>query len=61
MDEDADLHTIEPIVTPGQYRNGERLRVPGGWLYWVEVTGGTYVSSFVPDPQGASRKAPVTR
>lgn len=44
------LHRIEPIVTPDRYELGaHRMRVPGGWLYWLD-NGGSPISSFVPDP-----------
>ena len=44
------LHTIEDIVTPGPHNATRRMRVEGGWIYWIEPTAGAYVSSFVPDP-----------
>jgi hypothetical protein len=46
------LHTIEDIVTPGPHNATRRMRVAGGWIYWIEAAGGTFVSSFVPDPPG---------
>lgn len=46
----AELHQIENIVTPGMYNAARRMRVPGGWLYWVEAASGTLASAFVPDP-----------
>jgi hypothetical protein len=45
------LHTIEPIVTPDKFEMGvHRMRVPGGWLYWLQG-GASTVSSFVPDAE----------
>ncbi len=44
------LHTIESIVTPDKTEYGvNRMRVPGGWIYWLQPSGGAVVSSFVPD------------
>lgn len=54
LDPTPPLHSIQPVITEGYGRNGERMRVPGGWLYWVEVTGGAYVSTFVPDEKPAA-------
>ena len=46
---DVPLHTIQPIVTPDKFECGvHRMRVPGGWLYWLQP-GGAMVASFVPD------------
>jgi hypothetical protein len=46
----APLHTIEPIVTPDQFEYGvHRMRVDGGWFYWLQPVGGACVSSFIPD------------
>jgi hypothetical protein len=48
------LHTIEPIVTPDKFEMGvHRMRVPGGWLYWLQG-GASTVSSFVPDAEAPS-------
>jgi hypothetical protein len=44
------LHTIQGIVTPDGFELGvHRMRVPGGWLYWLAPMNGAYISSFVPD------------
>jgi hypothetical protein len=46
------LHSVEPIVTPDSSEYGvARMRVPGGWIYWLQPAGvGSVVSTFVPDP-----------
>lgn len=49
-DSDVPMHKIESIVTPDKNEFGVgRMRVPGGWMYWLQPMGGTYVYSFVPD------------
>ncbi len=46
---DAPLHSVESFVTASPHAaSAHRLRVPGGWIYWVETPAGA-VSSFVPD------------
>ena len=50
MPQDTPMHTIEPVVTPDRFELGaHRMRVPGGWLYWLQPAGGAFVSTFVPD------------
>lgn len=56
------LHKIEPIVTKDRFEYGvHRMRVPGGWIYWLQP-GGQVTSCFVPDvPESApAPRAPVT-
>jgi len=53
------LHTVEPIVTPDRSEYGvNRMRVDGGWLYWLSP-GGAMVSAFVPDEPQAQREEDV--
>jgi hypothetical protein len=52
-EDDVALHTIEPIVTPDRFELGvHRMRVAGGWIYWMTPVAGALVSSFVPDVSG---------
>lgn len=47
------MHRIEAIVTPDRFELGvHRLRVPGGWLYWLQAAPGAPVSCFVPVREG---------
>src|SRR5208282_2778655 len=53
------LHTVEPIVTPDRSEYGvNRMRVDGGWLYWLSPSG-AMVSAFVPDEPQAQREEDV--
>jgi hypothetical protein len=49
-DDTVTMHSVEDIVTPGPLNAAYRLRVPGGWLYWIMPVGGVAISTFVADP-----------
>lgn len=52
------IHTIEPIVTRDRFELGvHRLRVPGGWIYWLSPMNGSSISEFVPDYSVISEEA----
>ncbi len=48
---EAPLHSVEFLQTTPHVA-ARRMRVPGGWLYWVEGAG-TPCAAFVPDPRAA--------
>lgn len=53
------LHAVEPIVTPSGHEIGaHRMRVPGGWIYWLQSGAGP-VSSFVPDADAGRNLRPA--
>ena len=53
--DDVPMHTIQPIVTPDTFEYGvHRMRVPGGWLYWLHAAPGFPISTFVPDAAPAA-------
>lgn len=55
-----ELHEIQPIVTPDRFEYGaHRMRVPGGWIYWLQPTGGALVSAFVPDADADAADAAI--
>lgn len=53
------LHTIEAIVTPDRFEYGvARIRLPGGFGYWLTPAAGAVVTFFVPDQAEPADRPP---